>query len=35
VRLLLAAGAKVPKRVGEDGPPGTTLIAELGIDPPA
>jgi ankyrin repeat protein len=34
VRLLLAAGAKVPDRVGEDGPPGATLIAELGIDPP-
>lgn len=35
VRLLLAAGAPVPERVGEDGPRGTTLIAELGIDPPA
>jgi ankyrin repeat protein len=34
VRLLLAAGAAVPERVGEDGPPGTTLVAELGIDPP-
>lgn len=35
VRLLLAAGAEVPERVGEDGPPGATLIAELGVDPPA
>jgi ankyrin repeat protein len=35
VRLLLAAGAKVPERVGENGPSGTTLIAELGLDPPS
>ncbi len=35
VRLLLGAGAEVPDRVGEDGPPGATLITELGIDPPA
>ncbi|HJS96561.1 MAG TPA: ankyrin repeat domain-containing protein [Solirubrobacteraceae bacterium] len=34
VRLLLAAGAAVPEKVGENGPRGTTLIAELGIDPP-
>jgi ankyrin repeat protein len=34
VRLLLAAGAKVPARVGENGPRGVTLVAELGIDPP-
>jgi len=34
VRLLLAAGAAVPEKVGEDGARGTTLIAELGIDPP-
>jgi ankyrin repeat protein len=35
VRLLLAAGAPVPERIGEDGARATTLIAELGIDPPA
>jgi len=34
VRLLLASGATVPDRIGENGPRGTTLIAELGIDPP-
>ncbi|HKO25871.1 MAG TPA: ankyrin repeat domain-containing protein, partial [Solirubrobacteraceae bacterium] len=34
VRLLLAAGAKVPERVGENGERGTMLLAELGIDPP-
>jgi ankyrin repeat protein len=34
VRTLLAAGAAVPKRIGEHGPRGTMLIAELGIDPP-
>jgi hypothetical protein len=34
VRLLLAAGAEVPERVGADEEPGTMLIAELGIDPP-
>jgi ankyrin repeat protein len=33
VGLLLAAGASIPERVGENGPRGTTLIAELGIDP--
>ena len=35
VRILLAAGATVPDRIGENGPRGTTLIAELGLDPPA
>jgi len=35
VRFLLAAGAKLPERVGENRPSGTTLIAELGVDPPA
>jgi ankyrin repeat protein len=35
VRLLLAAGAPVPDRIGENGPRATMLIAELGIDPPA
>jgi ankyrin repeat protein len=35
VRLLLAAGATVPERVGENGPRGTTVLAELGVDPPA
>jgi ankyrin repeat protein len=34
VRLLLEAGAPVPERIVEDGPSGTTLIAELGIEPP-
>jgi hypothetical protein len=33
VRILLAAGATVPERIG--GARGTTLIAELGVDPPA
>ena len=32
-RLLLAAGAEVPKSVGENGPSGITLLAELGVDP--
>ncbi len=35
VRILLAAGATVPERIGENGARGSTLIAELGIDPPA
>ncbi len=35
VRILLAAGATVPERIGENGPRGTMLIAELGVDPPA
>ena len=34
VRSLLAAGATVPERIGEHGPRGTMLVAELGIDPP-
>ena len=34
VRLLLAAGAPVPERVGENGARATMLIAELGVDPP-
>ena len=35
VRILLAAGATVPERIGENGARGTMLVAELGIDPPA
>ncbi|MGN6871588.1 MAG: ankyrin repeat domain-containing protein [Solirubrobacteraceae bacterium] len=35
VRLLLAAGAAVPEKVGENRARGITLIAELGVDPPA
>jgi hypothetical protein len=35
VRLLLAAGAAVPERVGEDEADGATLVAELGVDPQA
>ncbi len=35
VRLLIAAGAPVPERVGESGARATTLIAELGVEPPA
>ena len=35
VRILLAADAPVPDRVGDNGPRATTLIAELGVDPPA
>jgi len=35
VRILLAAGAAVPERIGEHGPRATTLMAELGIDLPA
>jgi hypothetical protein len=33
VRLLLAAGAPIPERIGERGPRAIMLIAELGIDP--
>ena len=35
VRMLLAAGATVPERIGETARAPTMLIAELGIDPPA
>jgi len=35
VEILLAAGATVPQRLGEHGPRTATLIAELGLDPPA
>jgi ankyrin repeat protein len=35
VRILLAAGATVPERLGENGDRGATLLAELGVDPPA
>lgn len=31
-RRLLAAGAEVPERIGERGPRGVTLLAELGVD---
>jgi len=34
VRILLAAGATVPERIGENGARGMMLVAELGIDPP-
>ena len=34
VRILLDAGAPVPERLGDNGPHATTLIAELGINPP-
>jgi ankyrin repeat protein len=35
VQVLLAAGAAVPEKLGDNGERGTTLLAELGIDPPA
>ncbi len=35
LRILLAAGAKVPDRIGDSRQRATMLIAELGIDPPA
>ena len=34
VKLLLAAGAPVPERIGETGPRAINVIAELGLDPP-
>jgi ankyrin repeat protein len=34
VRLLLAAGAPVPERIGEKRARATMLMAELGVDPP-
>jgi len=37
LRILLAAGAPVPERVGSGGggQRATTVMAELGVDPPA
>jgi ankyrin repeat protein len=35
VRVLLAAGAEIPERIGGNGARAAMLIAELGIDPPA
>ncbi len=35
VAMLLDAGAAVPERLGEKGERGVTIIAELGLDPPA
>ena len=35
VRILLAAGATVPDRIGDNGARGVMLVAELGVDPPA
>jgi len=35
VRMVLAAGAPVPERMGENGARTTMLIAELGLDPPS
>jgi ankyrin repeat protein len=34
VGVLLAAGAVVPARLGQDGPQTATILAELGLDPP-
>jgi ankyrin repeat protein len=34
VRILIAAGTPIPERIGETGARTTTLISELGIDPP-
>ena len=34
VETLLAAGAVVPERIGENGARGAMLLAELGVDPP-
>ncbi|MGH2886621.1 MAG: ankyrin repeat domain-containing protein [Solirubrobacteraceae bacterium] len=33
VRILLAAGATIPDRLGDNGASGTMLVAELGVDP--
>jgi ankyrin repeat protein len=33
VRMLLAAGATVPDRVGDNGPRGVMVLADLGVDP--
>ena len=35
VRILLAAGAIVPERIGDNGARATMLVAELGVDPPS
>ncbi len=35
VRMLIAAGAPVPERIGPKGRPTAELIAALGVDPPA
>jgi len=34
VEILLAAGAAVPERIGDNGARGAMLLAELGVDPP-
>jgi ankyrin repeat protein len=34
VRILLAAGATIPDRLGDSGARGTMLVAELGVEPP-
>jgi hypothetical protein len=34
VRMLLAAGATVPERIGKSGPRAAMVMAELGVDPP-
>jgi ankyrin repeat protein len=34
VRILLAAGATVPERIGENGARATMLLVELGVEPP-
>jgi hypothetical protein len=34
IRILLAAGATVPERIGENGARATMLLAELGVEPP-
>lgn len=34
VRMLLAAGATVPERIGNNGPRTAMIMAELGVDPP-
>jgi hypothetical protein len=34
VRILLDAGTPIPERLSDNGSRATTLIAELGIDPP-
>jgi ankyrin repeat protein len=35
VRILIAAGATIPDRLGDTGARGTTLVAELSVDPPS